>query len=125
MSYEKIREIRRNKTNSLRFRQFTQQKTRKLTGFTDEVMPAGCSLDFEGISSPQSPVITANVPKGVVGGQAQMIVQESARGMTQVKGSRESVMTPTTPTAKRQDLDQERPSTRPSSESQHFSAKVH
>ena len=74
--------------NSLRFRQFTQQKTRRLTGFADKVMPAGCGLDFEGISSPQSPVITARMYrtcKGVVGGQAQMIVQESARGMTQVK----------------------------------------
>ena len=61
--------------------------------------------------------------KGVVGGQAQTIVQESARGMTQVKGSEKVSMTPTTPTARRQDLDQERPSTRTSSESQHISAK--
>ena len=53
-----------------------------------------------------------------------MIVQESARGMTQVKGSEKVPMTPTTPTARRQDLDQERPSTRTSSwESQHISAK--
>ena len=89
-SYEKIREIRGNKTNSLRFRQFPQQKTRRLVGFADEVTPAGCRLDFESISSPQSPVITARMYrtcKGVVGGQAQMIVQESAWGMTQVKGS--------------------------------------
>ena len=88
--------------------------------------PAGCSLDFEGISSPQSPVITTRMYrtcKGVIGGQAQMIVQESARGMTQVTGSEKVPMTPTTPTARRQDLDQERPSTRPFSESQHISAK--
>ena len=58
-SYEKIREIRRNKTNSLRFRQFPQRKSRKLAGFADDVTPAGCGLDFESISSPQSPVITA------------------------------------------------------------------
>ena len=86
MSYKKIREIRGNKTNSLRFRQFTQRKTRTLAGFADEVTPAGCGLDFEGISSPQSPVVAGRMYrtcKGVVGGQAQMIVQESARGMTQ------------------------------------------
>ena len=53
-----------------------------------------------------------------------MIVRESARGMTQVKGSEKVPTTPTTPTARRQDLDQERPSTRTSSsESQHISAK--
>ena len=44
--------------------------------------------------------------------------------MTQVKGSKKVPMTPTTPTARRQDLDQEHPSTRTSSlESQHNSAK--
>ena len=58
-SYEKIREIRGNKTNSLRFRQFPQQKTRRLVGFADDVTPADCGLDFEGISSPQSPAIAA------------------------------------------------------------------
>ena len=53
-----------------------------------------------------------------------MIVQESARGMTQVKGSEKVPATPTTPTARRQDLDQECPSTRNTSlESQHNSAK--
>ena len=41
-----------------------------------------------------------------------MIVQESARGMTQVKGSEKVPTTPTMPTARRQDLHQERPSTR-------------
>ena len=72
-------------------------------GFADEVTPAGCSLDFEGILSPQSPVIMARMYqtcKGVVGGQAQTIVQESARGMTQVTGSKKVPMTPTTPTAR-------------------------
>ena len=52
-----------------------------------------------------------------------MIVQESAWGMTQVTGSEKVPMTPTTPTARRQDLDQERPSTRNTLESQHISAK--
>ena len=100
---------------------------RRLTGFADEVMPPGCGLDFEGISSPQSPVITARkyrTCKGVIGGQAQIIVQESTQGMTQVTGSKKVPTTPTTPTARRQDLDQERPLTRTSSqESQHISAK--
>ena len=35
-----------------------------------------------------------------------MIVQESARGMTQVTGSEKVPTTPTMPTARRQDLDQ-------------------
>ena len=45
---------------------------RRFAGFVDEVMPAGCGLDFEGISSPQSPVITARMYRtrnGVFGGQ--------------------------------------------------------
>ena len=96
-------------------------------GFAYDVTPAGCGLDFEGISSPQSPAITARnyrTCNGVIGRQAQMIVQESARGMTQVKGSEKVPATPTTPTERRQDLDQERPSTRTSSlESQHNLAK--
>ena len=113
---------------SLWFRQFPQRKTRRFAGFADEVTPAGCGLDFESISSPQSPVITARMYqtcKGVVGGQAQMIVQESARGMMQAKGSKKVPTTPITPTARRQDLDQERPSTTRTSswESQHISAK--
>ena len=52
-----------------------------------------------------------------------MIVQESARGMTKVTGSKKVPTTPTTPTARQQDLDQERPSTRNTLESQHISAK--
>ena len=52
-----------------------------------------------------------------------MIVQESARGMMQVKGSEKVPMTPTTPMARRQDLNQEGLSTRNTSESQHISAK--
>ena len=52
-----------------------------------------------------------------------MIVQESARGMTQVTGSEKVPMTPTTPTARRQDLNQERPSTKNTLESQHIPAK--
>ena len=80
---------------------------RRFTKFTDDVTPADCGLDFEGISSPQSPAITENhrTCNGVVGGQAQMIVQESARGMTQVTGSEKVPTTPTTPTTRRQDLD--------------------
>ena len=61
-----------------------QRKMRRFAGFTDEVTPADCGLDFEGISTPQSPVIAANyqICNGVIGRQAQMIVQESAWGMT-------------------------------------------
>ena len=45
---------------------------RRFPGFADEVTPAYCSLDFDGISSPQSPVITARMYRtrnGVIGGQ--------------------------------------------------------
>ena len=52
-----------------------------------------------------------------------MIVQESTWGMMQVKGSKKVPVTPTMPTARRQDLDQECPLTRNTSESQHISAK--
>ena len=48
---------------------------RRFMGFMDEVMPAGCGLDFEGISSPQSPVITARMYRtrnGVVGKQHRL-----------------------------------------------------
>ena len=31
---------------------------RRFVGFAYDMMPAGCGLDFEGISSPQSPAIT-------------------------------------------------------------------
>ena len=89
-------------------------------------MPAGCGLDFEGILSPQSPAITERnyrTCNGVIGGQAQMIVQESARGMMQVKGSEKVLTTPSTPTGRRQDLNQERPLNINTSESQHISAK--
>ena len=35
-----------------------QRITRRFVGFTDDITPADCGLDFEGISSPQSPAIT-------------------------------------------------------------------
>ena len=35
-------------------------------GFAYDVMPAGCSLDFEGILSPQSTAITARKSTGLV-----------------------------------------------------------
>ena len=35
-----------------------QQRSRRISEITEDVMPADCSLDFEGISSPQSPAIT-------------------------------------------------------------------
>ena len=55
-----------------------------------------------------------------------MIVQESAWGMMQVKGSEKVPTTPTMPTARQRDLDQEPPSTRTSSlESQHNFGQVH
>ena len=91
---------------------------RRFAGFADDVTPADCGLDFQDSSSPQSPAITGRTITEVVTVSwrtVQMIVQESARGMTQVKGSEKVPTTPTTPTARRQDLNQERPSTRTSS----------
>ena len=35
-------------------------------GFTYDVTPAGCGLDFEGISSPQSTAITAKKSTGLI-----------------------------------------------------------
>ena len=35
-----------------------QRITRRFAGFADDVPPADCRLDFEGISSPQSPAMT-------------------------------------------------------------------
>ena len=43
-----------------------QRITRRFVGFTDDVTPADCSLDFEGISSPQSPAITGRTITEVV-----------------------------------------------------------
>ena len=34
------------------------KKTRRFVGFAHDVTPAGCGLDFEGISSPQRTAIT-------------------------------------------------------------------
>ena len=75
---------------------------RRFTKLADDVTPADCGLDFEGISSPQSPAITEITELVTVsfGGQAQMIVQESVRGMTQVTGSEKVPTTPTTPTTR-------------------------
>ena len=41
-----------------------QRIMRRFAGFADDVTPADCGLDFEGISSPQSPAITGRtLPK--------------------------------------------------------------
>ena len=36
-----------------------QRRLRRISEIAHDVMPAGCGLDFEGISSPQSTAITA------------------------------------------------------------------
>ena len=38
-----------------------QRLPRRFAGFADDVTPADCGLDFEGISSPQSPAITGRI----------------------------------------------------------------
>ena len=61
-----------------------QRKLKRFTGFAHDVTPAGCGLDFEGISSPQSTAITERkyqICNGVIGGQYRRLysnLQESA-----------------------------------------------
>ena len=43
-----------------------QRKLRRFAGFAYDMMPAGCGLDFEGISSPQSTAITAKKSTGLI-----------------------------------------------------------
>ena len=43
-----------------------QRITRRFVGFVDDVTPADCGLDFEGISSPQSPAITGRTITEVI-----------------------------------------------------------
>ena len=43
-----------------------QRITRRLAGLADDMTPADCGLDFEGISSPQSPAITGRTITEVV-----------------------------------------------------------
>ena len=67
----KYLQVRRPKVKT-KSRHTVQQKLRRFAGFAHDVMPAGCGLDFEGISSPQSPAITARKYRtcnGVVGRQ--------------------------------------------------------
>ena len=64
---------------------------RRFTKFANDVMPADCGLDFEGYLVT---TITSHHRK------SPMIVQESARGMTQVTGSEKVPTTPTMPTAR-------------------------
>ena len=49
-----------------------QRRLRRISEIAEDVTPADCGLDFEGISSPQSPAITTRKYRtcnGVVGGQ--------------------------------------------------------
>ena len=77
MSFEKIRKIRGYQDKIFRSEVETLEDgvgpSEKQGDLRDSRMtPAGCGLDFEGISSPQPPVITARTYRtrnGVVGGQ--------------------------------------------------------
>ena len=91
-------------------------------------MPAGCGLDFEGISSPRSPAITARKAHKLVtvslADKHRWLYKNLHGEWRKVKGSEKVPTTPIMPTARWQDLDQECPSTRDTSlESQHNSAK--
>ena len=53
-----------------------QRKLKRFVGFTHDMMPGGCGLDFEGISSPQSTAITERKYRtcnGVFGGQYRQL----------------------------------------------------
>ena len=68
-----------------------QRRSRRISEIAEDVTPADCSLDFECISSPQSPAITTRKSAGLVTvslADSTEIVQESARGMMQVNGAR-------------------------------------
>ena len=103
-----------------------QQTWRRISEIAHDVMPADCGLDFERISSPQSPAITTRkVPDSLRchWRKSTEIVWESAQGMTNI-WKRESANDTHQPTAKWQDLNQECPLTRSTFlESQHISAK--
>ena len=51
-------EIRGAGCGNLEKPKIKQQKLRRFAGFAYDMTPAGCGLDFEGISSPQSTAIT-------------------------------------------------------------------
>ena len=65
-----------------------QRRSRRISEIAEDVTPADCSLDFEGISSPQSQAITTTRLVAVLLVDSTEIVQESAWGMTQAKGAR-------------------------------------
>ena len=65
-SFEKIRKIRGYQDEKCwlevkKLKDGVRLSEKQFAGFADEVTPAGCGLDFEGISSPQSPVITTRM----------------------------------------------------------------
>ena len=43
-----------------------QRRSRRISEIAEDMTPADCGLDFEGISSPQSPAITARNTKLVM-----------------------------------------------------------
>ena len=68
-----------------------QRRSRRISEIVHDMTPANCGLDFEGISSPQSPAITTRRKHKLVTvllADSTEIVQESAWGMMQVKGAR-------------------------------------
>ena len=103
-----------------------QQTLRRTSEITYDVMPADCGLDLDCISSPQPPAITTRkVPDSLWCHwcKAQRLYG-NPHGEWQMHGSEKVPMTPTMPTAQRQDLNQECLPTRSTFlESQHISAK--
>ena len=103
-----------------------QQTLRRILEIAHDVMPVDCGLDFECISSPQPPAITTRKVTDLLQChwcKAQRLYG-NLHGEWWMYGSKKVPMTLTTPTAKWQDLDQERLPTRSTFlESQHISAK--
>ena len=60
---EKVWKLRTGVNVSKTKLQEKQRRLRRISEITEDVTPADCGLDFEGISSPQSPAIrTRKVP---------------------------------------------------------------
>ena len=69
---EKLKKKSGMESEKLKKNEYRLRVLRRFSKFAHDVMPADCGLDFEGISSPQSPAITARsyrICNSVVGGQ--------------------------------------------------------
>ena len=77
-----------------------QWRSRRISEIAEDVMPADCGSDFEGILSPQSPAITARntqTRNGVIGGQYRRLYRNPHREWRKLKGARKCQWHPPRP----------------------------